>query len=328
LVLIIGSAFEAETLVIKSPILEVPAIDVRLLRYFRAVAEAGSFRAGARRAGVSQPAVSQAVALLEEEIGAQLFERVSRRALLTREGSLLLEHARRLIAEFDDLPALLARSRGVVCGRLEIGTTDAASIHVLPKVYRTFRRRYPQVELSVRVEGTASLLRELEARSIELALLNLKVGSTETRLPEGGFEGRPLFREDLLFVVSARDSLASKRRVSLSDLADTPFLTFKSDSITRRAVETLFREHGATLRVAMEISSPEAIKKLVEVGLGASVLPSRSVQAEVQAGRLAILSVPEAKLARILGVAQDARRAASPAVQAFLGLCERIRNVL
>jgi DNA-binding transcriptional LysR family regulator len=115
--------------------------------------------------------------------------------------------------------------------------------------------------------------------------------------------------------------------VTLADLAAVPLLAFKRDSVTRRAVDALFREAGLSPRVAMEMSSPEAIKRLVAVGLGASVLPARSVVAEVRARKLAALDVQGRRLERILGVVRDARRTASPAAAAFLALLEAIRNV-
>jgi DNA-binding transcriptional LysR family regulator len=302
-------------------------MEIRSLRYFLAVAEEGSFRRAARRAGVSQPAVSQGIGLLEKELGARLFDRGFRAASLTPDGTRFLDPARRVLADFDGLPQMLDRSRGVVRGRLEIGTTDAASIYVLPKVYRAFRRLHPHAELSVRVEGTGSLLSQLRAGAIEIALVHLSVGARETPIPERGLLAEPLFREDLLFLVSGKSPLAGRGRVNLADLADQPFITFKTESITRHAVETLFRDRGLTLQVAMEISSPEAIKKLVEVGLGVSILPSRSVRSEVRSGSLVPLSVPDAKLSRVLGLVRDARRTPSVTASAFHELAERIRNV-
>jgi DNA-binding transcriptional LysR family regulator len=302
-------------------------MDVRSLRYFLAVAGSGSFRAAARQQGVSQPAVSQSIAVLEGELGLRLFDRVARRVTLTAEGRVFLEPARRLVDDFDDLRGLLDRSRGAVRGRLELGTTDAASIYVLPKVYRAFRKRHPEVELSVRVEGTESLLRQLADRAVELAIVSYEVGERRALLPGPCYVAEPLHREDLQFILSARHPLAARRRVDLEELARTPLITFKEDSITRRAVAQVFAHAGLEPRVAMEISSPEAIKKLVEVGLGASVLPARSVAAEVRAGTLVAPAVRGVHLQRVLAVVRDGRRHASPAARAFLELAERVRNV-
>ena len=301
-------------------------MDARALRYFVAVADAGSFRAAARRLSLSQPAVSQAIASLEGGLSAKLFDRGGREIALTPAGRVLLEPARRALAELDALPGLLDRSRGVVRGRLELGTTDVASIYVLPKVYRTFGRRYPEAELSVHVEGSEPLLSLLRRGALELAIVSLQIGGEVAPIPEG-FSATPFFREPLDFVVAGTHPLAGRRRVTLAEVAAVPLLGFKSDSVTRRAVDARFREEGLSPRVAMEMSSPEAIKKLVAVGLGGAVLPARSVAAEVRAGTLAVLPVQGPRLERVLGVVRDARRTASPAASAFLELLEGIRNV-
>jgi DNA-binding transcriptional LysR family regulator len=301
-------------------------MEIRSVRYFLAVADERSFRRAARRVGVSQPAVSQGIRLLEDELGERLFDRVSTPTSLTPAGRLFLEPARRAVAEFDALRDLLDRSRGVVRGRLEIGTTDVASIYVLPPVYRRFRRLHPEAELSVHVEGTESLMRQLREGTIEIAIVTLAVGDRQAVVPEG-FVGEPLFREELAVIVSRNHPLVGRRRVELAELADTPFLSFKEGSVTRQAVDALFGENDVFPRVAMEMSSPEAIKKLVEVGVGASVLPARSVRAEVRSGALVVLPVRGAVLTRVLGVVRAAGRTPSPGAAAFLGLVEKIRNV-
>ena len=302
-------------------------MELQSIRYFLAVADAASFRRAAEHVGVSQPAVSQSIALLEAELGTRLFDRAARRVTLTPAGRDFLDPARRALAEFDALRGHLDRARGVVRGRLEIGTTDVASIYVLPRVYRTFRGQHPDVELSVRVEGTESLLRQLRDGAVELAIISLSVADRNAELPGPGFVAKPLFREQLLFLLAKSHPLAARRRLTLADLADTPLITFKADSITRRAVDDLFRAHGLAPRVAMEMSSPEAIKKLVEVGLGMSVLPAPSVRAEIRSGTLVAPTVKNARLERVLGVVWDGRRTLSPAGDAFLSMLDRVRNV-
>jgi DNA-binding transcriptional LysR family regulator len=301
-------------------------VELRAVRHFVAVAETGSFRAAARRTGVSQPAVSQAVAALEAELGELLFDRLGRRISLTPAGRTLLDPARRAVADFDALGGVLERESGVVRGRLQLGTTDVASIYVLPRVYRAYRRRHPGAELSVRVEGTESLLRQLHDGALEIAIVTITAGHLQAPLP-AGFHAEPLYRERLEFVVSGRHALAGQRGLTLARLAEEPLITFKEDSITRQAVDARFLEEGLAPRVAMEMSSPEAIKKLVEVGLGVSVLPVRSISGEVRSGSLAVLPVRGERLTRVLGVVRDPRRTPSAAAAAFLELLEGIRNV-
>jgi LysR family cyn operon transcriptional activator len=301
-------------------------MEIRNIRYFLAVAEEQSFRRAARRVGVSQPAVSQGIRLLEDQLGARLFDRGAARTALTPDGRLLLDPARRAVAEFDALSEMLDRSRGVVRGRLEIGTTDVASIYVLPPVYRLFRRKYPEADLSVHVEGTESLIRQLREATIEVAIITLAVGDQAADVPEG-FTAEPLFREELSVIVARNHALARRRKIDLAELVDTPFISFKEGSVTRHAIDALFGENDVFPRVAMEMSSPEAIKKLVEVGVGASVLPTQSVRAEVRSGALVALPVRGARLTRMLGVVRARGRTPSPGAAAFLELVEKIRNV-
>lgn len=301
-------------------------MEIRSLRTFLAVLETGSFRAAAERLGVTQPAISQTIANLEDELSCRLFDRRRRGITPTFEGERLAEMARPVVGEFDELPTRFDRVRGEVRGRLEIGTTDVASIYVLPKVYRAFRSRYPQVDLSVRVEGTAPLLDQLHRAAIELAIITLSAGDRDADVPPP-FRAEPLFREQLDFLVARQHPFAKRRRVTLEDLASEPLITFKPDSITRQAVDSVFREAGLEPRIGMEMSSPEAIKKLVGVGLGLGVLPYRSVAAEVRAGSLRTLRVEGVDLQRVLGIVRDAGRSPSPAAAAFLDLLERIRNV-
>lgn len=300
-------------------------METRLLRTFVAVAETASFRAAARRLGVSQPAVSQSIARLERTLGTSLFTR-GRTASTTPDGAALLDPARRVLAELDALPGILDSHRGRVRGRLELGTTDVASIYVLPRVYRACRARHPEIEPSVRVEGSESLLAQLAAGAIELAVISLAVGDLRATLPGEGLRAETLFREDLEFVVAKRHPLAKRRRPTRADVAAHPFITFKRESITRQAIDRFFAEEGAAPRVAMEMSSPEAIKKLVEVGLGVSCLPARSVRAEVRAGVLVALAVRGGRIPRELGIVWNSRRPLSAAASAFLNLAREHRD--
>lgn len=300
-------------------------MDPRLLAAFFGVAETSSFRAAARRLHLSQPAVSQAVARLERELGVRLFVR-GKRVSLTPEGTRFLEPARRAHAELESLKGIFDVRPDVVRGRLELGTTDVASIYVLPRVYRMFRSRHPEVELSVRIEGSESLLAQLAASAVEIAVISLAVGDRRASLPSAAYRAEALFREDLVFVAGRRHPLAKRRQLSRRDLADHAFITFKRESITRQAIDHYFAEEEVTPRIAMEMSSPETIKRLVEVGLGTSCLPARSVRDEIRAGSLVALPVRGGKISRELGLVWNDKRGLSRAGQAFLDLARESRD--
>ncbi len=283
------------------------------VRAFLAVVREGGFSAAARVLHLSQPSVSTRVRRLEEKIGEPLFERRGKDVRLTAAGTHLLPIAEDLVRSAEDLARAARDFRSLKRGRLDIGTTDVASIYVLPRAYRRFVRLYPEVDLSVAVEGSVPLLGALRAGRIELAVANLPVEGDD-------LAADVIDRDDLLPVLPRRHPLAARKRVRLDELASIPMITFKANSVTRREVDRAFAASGLAPRIAMEISSPEAIKKLVEVGLGFSILPARSVRADLREGRLASPALSGPRLERRTGLIRPQNRYLSPAALAFASL--------
>ncbi|MBN1825042.1 MAG: LysR family transcriptional regulator [Candidatus Eisenbacteria bacterium] len=289
--------------------------DLAPLRAFLAVAREGGFSAAARALHLTQPTISMQIRRLEQELGERLFERTGKRARPTPAGFHLIGRAEEVVRAAENLADAARDLREVHGGDLQIGTTDVASIYVLPRAYRTFLGRHPSVNLSVTVDGTLPLLQSLRAGRIELAVATLPVSGDD-------LESTVVERDRLLPILPRRHPLAGRKRIRPEELAETPMITFKENSVTRREVDRAFGAAGVRPRVAMEISSPEAIKKLVEVGLGFAVLPERSVRAEIHAGRLASPVLTGLRLERRIGVIRPRGRYLSPAARAFLSILE------
>ena len=287
--------------------------DLAPLRAFLAVAGEGGFSAAARALHLTQPTVSMQIRRLEEEWGERLFEREGKRVRPTPAGEHLIPRAEEVVRAAENLAGAALDLRETRAGDLQIGTTDVASIYVLPRAYRSFLERHPAVDLSVTVDGTLPLLESLRAGRIELAVATLP-------LPGDGWTTDVVDRDRLLPILPRRHSLAKRKRIRPEELAGTPMIAFKGNSVTRREVDRAFTEAGVRPRVAMEISSPEAIKKLVEVGLGFAVLPERSVRSEIAAGRLASPALAGVRLERRIGVVRLRDRYLSPAARAFLAI--------
>ncbi len=281
------------------------------LEAFVAVARSGSVSAAARKIHITQPAVSVRIRRLEEQVGERLFHRSGRGVALTAAGSHLLPRAEEALLAAKAFSTAAADYSGVRGGELRIGTTDVASIYILPGAYRLFLRRFSEVELSVRVEGTTSLLAALREGEIEIAVVSLPAEGDDLVVTK-------IASDPLVAVLPSSHPLAKRSRVDLGQLVATPMITFKRDSVTRRMVEREFGLRGLEPRIGMEISSPEAIRKLVEVGLGFSFLPARSVRREVREGRLASPKITGVRFDRTIGAVMLEGRYLSPAAQAFL----------
>lgn len=274
----------------------------------------GSVTAAARRLFRTQPAVTARLQRLEELFREPLLRRHGRGVRPTSSGALLYARALPLLEELRRLEDDLADA-GTIRGRLSIGATDLVAVYHLPQVLRRLRAEHPDLEVTVQVEGTVPLLRALEEGRIELALATLPV-------PEVRLEAVPLFDDEVRIVAPAGHPSLRARGVEPAAIASYPWIAHKRDSLTRQMLESFFSSHGATLRTEMEISNPEAIKALVEAGLGLAALPAKAVEREVQEGRLAVVRVKGFELRRLSGLVS---RRTSPPTRAAQALVDTLR---
>lgn len=253
----------------------------------------GSVTAAGRKLFLTQPAVSARLRRLERDAGEPLLRRMAHGVRPTPVGERLAERAGRLLDELQEIGRSTGGA-GPLTGQLALGATDLVAIHYLPPVLRRFRAKHSAVDVILRVEGTEPLVALLAAGEIELALGTLPVA-------ESWIESVALFNDPLVIVAPTTHALAGKRLLPRAVAAE-PWISHKADSVTRRQVESFFASHGLRLRVAMEISNPEVIVRLVEARLGLAALPLRAVRRELREGRLAVLAVQGFRMERSSGL--------------------------
>jgi DNA-binding transcriptional LysR family regulator len=290
-------------------------MEIRQLRFFLSTVRQGNLGAAAREHFVTQPAVSIQLKKLEEEVGEKLYNRRGRRIEPTQAGEMLAAEADEIIARVDALVHRIKGLKGLESGVLRMGAIDAASVYVLPHVYRAFREKYPGIDIQVDVSATEGLLQALESRAIELAIVTLP-------LPGGVYDVIPVFEDKMVLVAPPRHVLtrSEPRKKILRRVAETGLITYPAKSTTRRLIEKVFIDNGLSLRVTMETSSPEAIKKLTEAGLGASILPLGVVSNEVKTGTLEVIPTGKARFVRMLGLVCKNMESLSPPAKVFLDM--------
>ena len=280
-------------------------MEIRQLRYFLSVVEEGSVSAAAAIHFVTQPAVSAQIRRMAEEAGEPLFERRGRRLVLTQAGRILVTHAKGVIHRMDELEQSLLGLRSLESGRLRMGTIDAASVYVLPDVYRAFHRKYPGVRIEVVIDDTAHLVGALAEGDIELAITTLPV-------ERDGVEVQSFYREQMIPVTHPSHALCNRKRVSLADLSEHGVISYPEGSTTRRLIEAVFAENGIAYRSTMELSSPEAMKRLAQAELGVAILPRPVVSAEVGRRSLKALPMGRVRFEREIGMVYRRRESLSP----------------
>jgi len=290
-------------------------MDIRQLKAFVAIAESGTFTAGAARVHVTQAAISMQIRQLENETRTQLFIRAPRRVILTEAGEKLLERAYTILREHDAALEELAALTGAHRGRLRIGSASAmVSADPLPQILRELRRIHAGVETSV-VSGTSeSLVKKVLAGELDAAFVSLPV---EAR----GVQTEILNEDYLVAIASPSHQLAKQKIVSSYALAGEKLILGERGGNTRRLIDQFFAQAGVTLKIAMELSRLSAIKRMVEEDMGVGIVPLQSVHEEVEKGSLVRWWIEGAQINWQLGVVRLVGGYESPIHQKFLQLC-------
>ncbi len=238
-----------------------PNLTLQQLAYLREYHRHGNVTAAARELGVAQPTLSQALAEIERRLGLGLFERRGRRPHFNEAGLRTVSFAEEVLGRAESLGRWLRDYREGRSGALNVGMIDAASLYVLPAAVESFRARYPEVELHLTVDRTAVLLDGLRSSALDLAFVVGPV-SEEFRAV--------VLREEPLYLYGPPDG---------RDPAAVDWLLYRSGRQTRALIDSGLARLGIRPRVALESDSPEVLRQLVALGLGASVLPEGVAEA-------------------------------------------------
>lgn len=292
-------------------------MEIRQLRAFVAIAESGTFTAGALRVHVTQAAISMQIRQLESEIGARVFVRAPRHVILTEAGEQLLRRARHILREHDAAVDEIAELAGAERGRLRIGSASAMVLtEQLPAVLKELRKQHPAAEISV-VSGTSEVLvDQILAGEVDIAFVSLPV---DVR----GIKTERLSEDQLVAIASPRHRLAKQRTISAYTLAGERLILGERGGNTRRLIDQFFAQAGVTLRVAMELSRQQAIRRMVEEDMGVGIVPLQSVRDEVEKGKLIRWWIEGAQINWELGIAQLSNGYDSPIMQKFVALARR-----
>ena len=291
--------------------------DVHSLKVFAAVAQNMSFTRAAETLFLTQSAVSHQVAALEKQLDVQLFERRGRTIELTAPGRVLLDRARRVFAALDEATDAVQQAAKPGQGRLRIGASPTACQYLVPESLREFRECFPGYSLAINPGDSPVVGERVLDGSIDLGIMI----RPDAREKAGRLAYHDLFDDELGFLVAPPHPWAKRGRVDRREVADQRLVLYSRGSSTFRAVERWFVKMKTPLRDPIELGSMEAIKELVKLGLGVSVMAPWVARPELTQGSLVWLPLPGGRVKRRWAVAAQAGKALSLAEQTFVGLC-------
>lgn len=245
-------------------------VELRHLRYFRAVAEVGSFSRAAALIGLRQPTLSQQIQQLERALGVTLFSRTRRMCRLTPAGEMLMPYARRVLGEMSDLRRSLDDLSSLRQGSLTVAVLPVLAYRVMPLVLARFQTLYPGIRVR---------LLEMSVDEMERALV---VGTVEMGIgviapAEASLRGVPLFDEELVAVVATGDALAKRATVTMEDLAARSLIVAPAGYGTRTLILKACAQGRRAPVFAVETSSVEVVLSTVAAGGGVGVLPEAAL---------------------------------------------------
>jgi DNA-binding transcriptional LysR family regulator len=247
------------------------SLNLDQLKAFVEVVERGSFTAAAKELNLTQPAVTHQVQELERRFQVALVERFGKRAYLTEAGEKLIEHARNLLEEDSRTQVMMRRFGDGWLGRVRVGTSMTVLMYLLPPVLRQLKTDHPQLEINLKAGFTTTTLQMLKTNALDLGLCALPI-------EDPAFETVPLFKDELVAILPAALGHVPKT-VTPAFLSRCPLILGSDNSALRRMITDWLALAGPPPKPLMEFDNVEAMKSVVAVGLGASIVPGLSLGA-------------------------------------------------
>ena len=286
-------------------------MDNQNLKAFITVAEVGSFSEAADRLYLTQSAISKRIALLEQQIGKRLFDRIARQVSLTEAGNELLPRARRILQEYENALQAINDLSGEASGTLRLAISHHLGLHRLPPILKQFAQQYPNVTLDIEFMDSEKAYEQVLHGDSEVAVITLALDSHHN------INSKKIWNDPLRFICAQDHPLAALKKPALRDLAEYPIILPGLNTYTGRIIQNLFQKEGIPLKAPMSTNYLETISTMVEIGLGWSVLPETLVRG------LHVMPFEAVRIERELGYIHHTKRSLSNAAVAFLGLMDR-----
>jgi DNA-binding transcriptional LysR family regulator len=288
-------------------------VTIHQLRVFTTVADLRSFTRAAEALHLSQPAVSHQMKGLAHALGTPLFEHKVRRTQLTQAGTLLHEHAARILAECRAAGRAIDELQGLRRGTLRVFGDTTVGIYVLPDVLGSFKEMYPGIDVRLDVGNREQLFDRFEGEAADFGV----IGHLWEH-PAIPLVVQPFLPNELVAIASPHHPLARAKRVSIDRLAEEPFIVREPGSGTRETADAALQRADRPVRILMELASNGAIKRAVARGLGVSILSRHAVSLELKLGLVVELPVTGFPLRRQWHLVHPRDHRLSPAGEAFL----------
>jgi DNA-binding transcriptional LysR family regulator len=262
---------------------------------------------------VSQSAATQHVQEVERRFGTSLLDRSKRPIELTEAGRVYYDFCRDVLRREEEFSRALESLKGDLGGTVRVASIYSTGLSEMSRLRDEFASRYPAAQLHVEYMRPDKVYEAVRNDAADLGLVSYPESSREI----AALDWR---REEMQVATSVSHPLASRAELYPADLNGQDFVTFDEDLRIRKELDKFLRTHGVEVNVAMHFDNIQMIKEAVELGSGISILPARTMQAEVEQGRLVAIPLHAPELARPIGIVHRRRKKFNRAAEAFLSM--------
>lgn len=263
--------------------------------------------------GISQSAATQHVQELERRMGLPLVDRSTRPLALTDAGKLYADFCREVLRREEHLHVALDQLKGAAEGAVRVASIYSIGLSEMSRLREQFERRHPQAQLHVDYLRPDKIYEAVLTDQADLGLVSYPVSKRELAII-------PWRKEQMAVALPPSHPLAAKAVLQPADLNGQDFIGFDEDLLIRRELDRFFRDQGVEVRQVMQFDNIQTIKEAVALGSGISILPARTMQTEIEQGRLVSVPLHAPQLWRPVGIVHRKRKKFNLAAQAFLNL--------
>src|SRR5881396_3320770 len=283
------------------------------LKVFCDLADTESFTKAAQINDVTQSAVSQKISSLEKTFKSLLIERSKKKFRLTREGQVLYEYSKQIIATYDALHSKLQEIKDIISGTIRVATIYSVGLHDLPPYLKKFLKGYPTVTVHVEYRRPNEVYEDVTGNVVDLGLVAYP--NRDAKL-----EVVPLRKDPLVLICHPQHPFAKNKSIKLKALSGQKFIGFQPDIPTRKALDKILKENNVEVQHVMEFDNIETVKRAVEIDAGVAIVPQGTVVQEVSKQTLAQVGLDDGEYFRPLAAIYKKSKVLSPAMKQFLAI--------
>ncbi|MFZ5634892.1 MAG: selenium metabolism-associated LysR family transcriptional regulator [Bacillota bacterium] len=296
-------------------------MNLKHLETFIMVAELQSFTAAARKLYMSQPAVSFQIKSLEEDLQVTLFQRKDKKLSLTPAGRLMYPEAKKMVMRYQKIKAGIEDLQGLKTGHLVVGASTTPGEYLIPLLIGSFRKKYPGINVILRVAGSGQVFRWLKDREID-------IGITGSVAAGNWVSCQPWIPDELVLIAGTGHPWVKRNAVDIGELIQEPFILREAGSGTRRSFEQKISEKGidpGRINLTMELGSTMAVITAVQAGLGVSVVSGWAARDALELGKIKKIT-PPFDMKRYLYLARVKNNLDGPLAEEFLSFITEEKN--